>query len=71
MRKRFKHIGRSDAYGEIYAKGKIQIIVYYPDSKEHRKFRYWPYGCPGDCWQRDKNGMDFHFRGKWLINTPK
>jgi hypothetical protein len=60
MRERFTYIGLTPAHGKIFKKGKVEIVIYYNGRK-----RYWPYGCPGKSWQRDKTGMDFHFHGNW------
>lgn len=46
------------AHGKIFKKGKVEIVIYSDGEK-----RYFPFGVPGKCWHRDKNGMDFNFYG--------
>lgn len=52
MKSKFVYNGKTPAYGDIFKKGKVHITVYYTGLK-----RYFPFGCPGPCWERDKTGM--------------
>lgn len=50
-RLRFKNIGKTPNHGDIYEKGKVQIVLYNNGAR-----KYWPFGFPGKCWHRDSWG---------------
>lgn len=58
MKEKFTYIGLTEAHGKIFRKGKIELVIYWGGL-----IRYYPFGCPGKCWERLKDGRNFHFHG--------
>lgn len=56
MKNKFTYMGETPAHGKIFKKGIVQIVIYWGGLK-----RYFPFGCPGKTFERNKEGMNFYY----------